>query len=58
MKENHYILQYSAEDFGSDVMGTVDPFCENQRSKSQEHKERLSFGEKSQKITEIEENKS
>ena len=58
MKENHYSLQYSAEDFGGDIMCTVDPFCENQRSKSQEHKERLSLNEKSQKITKVEENKS
>ena len=58
MSKNHYSLKYPAEIFGADAMRIVDPFGESQRSKSQEHEERLSINEKSQKITEIEENKS
>ena len=55
MSKNHYSLQYPAETFGADVMGTVDPFSESQRSKSQEHEDRLLQTEKLQKITKTQE---
>ena len=58
MSKDHYRLQYPAETFGGEVMRVADPFAESQRSKSQEHEGRLSSYEKTQKITEIEENKS
>ena len=58
MSKDHYRLQYPAETFGGEVMRIVDPFGESERSKSKEHEERLSYSEKTQKITEIEENKS
>ena len=58
MSKDHYRLQYPAETFGGEVMRIVDPFGESERSKSQEHEGRLSLSEKSQKIAEIEENKS
>ena len=58
MSKDHYRLQYPAETFGGEVMRIVDPFGEVGRSKSQEHEGRLSSYEKTQKITEIEENKS
>ena len=58
MSKNHYSLKYPAEIFGADVMRVADPFSESQRLKSQEHEGRLSLNEKTQKITEIEENKS
>ena len=58
MSKQHYSLRYPAEIFGRDVMRVADPFSEGQRSKSQEHEGRLSLSEKSQKIAEIEENKS
>ena len=58
MSKDHYRLQYPAETFGGEVMRVADPFAESQRSKSQEHEGRLSQYEKTQKITETEENKS
>ena len=58
MSKNHYSLQYPAETFGADIMGIVDPFAESQRSKSQEHTDRLFQNENFQKITKSEENKS
>ena len=58
MSKDHYRLQYPAETFGGEVMRIVDPFGESERSKSQEHEGRLSINEKTQKITENEENKS
>ena len=58
MDKVHFSLCNPADTFGGEVMRIVDPFGESQRSKSQEHEGRLSLNEKTQKITEIEENKS
>lgn len=58
MSENHYSLQYSAENFGEDIMRIDEPFSESQRSKSQEHENRLTGIEKTQKIAKNEENQS
>ena len=58
MSEHHYSIRYPAEIFNGDIMRVADPLGEGQRSKSQEHEGRLSLSEKSQKIAEIEENKS
>ena len=58
MGKYHYSLRYPAEIFGGEIMRVEEPFGESERSKSQEHEGRLSLNEKSQKITEIEENKS
>lgn len=58
MKNNHYKLQYPADTFGAEIMGAVDFSTESQRSKSQEHPDRLSYFEKTQKILKIQENQS
>ena len=58
MKNNHYKLQYPADTFGAEIMDTVDYSPESQRLKSQEHPNRLSYFEKTQKILKIQENQS
>ena len=56
MDKVHFSLCNPADTFGGEVMRIVDPFGESQRSKSQEHKKRLSMNEKTQKIKKIEDN--
>lgn len=56
MDKVHFSLRYPADTFGAQVMGAGDIFDESQRSKSQEHSDRLLRNEKTQKIEKIEDN--
>jgi hypothetical protein len=58
MKNNHYKLQCPADTFGAEIMSAVNLPPESQRSKSQEHTNRLSYFEKTQKSLKSQGNQS
>ena len=56
MQKLHFNSPYSAENF--DIHNISDPFAETLRSKSEEHNQRFTKYENSQKSTKIQENES